>query len=56
MAGNKKQKRKKKKTTVQRQQVQTKKRMSVSQMAFIAFGVIIILSMVISLFARSGSF
>ena len=43
---------------MQRQQVksQTRRRLSISQMAFIVFGVIIILSMVISLFARSGSF
>jgi hypothetical protein len=58
MAGNKKQRKKKKKVSTQRQPVksQTRRRMSISQMAFIAFGVIIILSMVISLFARSGYF
>ena len=57
MAGNKKQKRKKKPTTKNAQPVQSsRKRISFAQIAFIAFGVLIILSMVISLVANFITF
>ena len=51
MAGNQKQKRKKKKNPISgpTQTKETKRKMNVSQIIFIALGVFIILSMVISL-------
>ncbi len=59
MAGNTKQKRKTKKKVSRGQQpkkVRTAPRRSVAQLVFIGFGVLIILSMVISLVANFGAF